>query len=324
MGQKFACGFLESVVAEIGGVTLRQLHFDPAAIVQAYRALRPLAERLGIDAPKPHLAGFGYPHVAALGCEIVFLENSEPKPLPLVKTPEDIDRLREPGDYLAAPVIQRKLAALRALQALTPEAAGGGIGHIFEGPVTTAVLLMGENFFVLPYDDPARAHALLKFATATAIRYAAAIHRELFAADRRPGPIWMPDDFAGMFPPPLFREFVVPYWEMYYTGMRATTRHLHSELLRADHLPFLKTLGIASYDPTVNPYLTPEFLAANCHCPFDTHIHAWEIHDFTAERLEALYRRYAACRPAVIAFYQDRLADEPKIRHLLQVARSLA
>ena len=80
-------------------------------------------------------------------------------------------------------------------------------------------------------------------------------------------------------------------------------------MLRAEHLPFLKTLNIAHYDPTVNPYLSPALLAEKCPCPFEYHIHAWEIYDLTADQLEAKYRDYARYRPAVIGFYMDRLRD---------------
>jgi len=322
MGQKYHCGFLDSLLAEAGGVTMSQLHFDAPAIVRAYKAIGPLVERLGISRPQPRLAGFSYAHVAALGCPVIFPDNSEPKPDPIVATPADIDRLTEPRDYLAAPVIRRKLESLEALRALVPDASLG-IGGLYEGPATTAALLMGQDFFTLPYDDPARAHALLRFCTETAIRYAHVILGRV-GIRLEPGAVGIADDFAGMFPPPVFEEFVAPYWDMLYKGMGATQRSLHCELLRAEHMPFLKALAIADYDPTVNPYLSTAALAQHCPCRFESHIHAWEIYELSGDRLAAKYRDYASHHPSAIVFYMDRLRDEPKIQRLLQVARELA
>ena len=71
-----------------------------------------------------------------------------------------------------------------------------------------------------------------------------------------------PDDFAGMFGPNLFGEFVVPYWEQIYQWMNAGQRMLFSELLRVEHLPFLKQVKLDYYDPGVDQYLTPELLRA--------------------------------------------------------------
>ena len=90
-----------------------------------------------------------------------------------------------------------------------PEASEG-IGHSYEGPVTTATLLFGPDFLTLPYDDPARAHKLLDFCVRSSLNYSAAMNRHL-GVRREPGHVGIPDDFAGMFPPDVFREFVVPY-----------------------------------------------------------------------------------------------------------------
>jgi len=321
MGQPFSCTFDERLIARIGKTTLSRLHFDVKAIVYAYSRAAGLAERLGISPPAPHLAGFAYCHVAALGCDIIFPEDSEPKPLPLISSPAEIDTLREPADYLKAPLIQKRLALLAQLKREVP-GTGNFIGHLFEGPVTTAVLLLGEQFFTLPYDDPVRAHRLLEFCTESAINYGKTLLRH-FDHPVILETLSIPDDFAGMFPPHLFEEFVLPYWVKLFDGFGASGRMLHSELLRVDHLHFLSCLNLSLYDPSADQYLTPEILKEHSPCPFSALIQAWEIHQESADELEARYIRYAKCRPASISFVMDRLEDEPKIRRLLEVARRL-
>lgn len=322
LGQKFYCGISERYIAKYAGIKLSQLHFDADAIVFAYEKAKEIASRIGIEDPVPRLAGFAYPHVASLGCEILFPEDSEPKPLPLIKNARDIDNLREPDDYLSAPLIQKKLHALEKLLEKVPNAPRT-IGHLYEGPVTTAILLMGEKFLTLPYDDPERAHKLLKFSAESAVNYANAI-REKLGIPIVPEPVSIPDDFAGLFSPVIFEEFVLPYWEILYSGMNATARHLHSELLKLEHLKLLKHVRIDLFDPSADQYLTPEILMKYCPCEFTLLIKEWEIDALSIEEIEALYQRYAACKPKSISFWLCFAKHEEKIKSLLRKARSMA
>jgi len=322
MGQRFSCGVSESFIAKNAGITMKQLHFDADAIVYAYEKIKEVTDRLGIQQPVPHLAGFAYPHVASLGCEIIFPEDSEPKPLPLLKNPSDIDNLHEPHDYLSAPLIQKKLQSLEKLLKKVPNAIRT-IGHLYEGPITTAMLLMGQSFLTLPYDDPRRAHKLLEFCTRSAINYATVIRKKL-GIPVEPCPVGIPDDFAGMFPPKIFEEFVIPYWDMLYSGMQATERYLHSELLRTEHLSLLEKIGIDLYDPSADQYITPEILQKYCPCKFTLLIKEWEIDSQSIEQLEQLYERYAKTKPENISFWLCFPEHEEKICGLLKKARSMA
>lgn len=322
MPQPFKFGFDDTLVAEIGGVSLRDLHFDVDAILRAHDALAPVAERLGVDLPAPRLAGFTYPHIAALGARITFPEHSDPAPSTLISRPEEIDSLAEPEDYLTAPLIQTRLETLERLTERRPDAVRS-IGHSFEGPITTAALVMGPGFFTLPYDDPGRAHKLLDFCTTSAISYARAISLRL-GGEWKPRSLTIPDDFAGIFPPRMFREFVLPYWEHIYRASGAAGRALHSELIREEHLSLLAEVGLDVFDPSVDQYVTPEVLRERCPCAFEARIKPWELRDLSADELEALYRRIAACGPSVIAFSLQSMELEDKVRRLLAVARELS
>jgi len=321
MGQEFSFGFGDSLLAEIGGVKQNKLHSDVEAILQSYEKIKPLAKRLDVEPPIPRIAGFCYPHIAALGVKIVFAEDAEPKPFPLIHKPEEIDNLTEPEDYLAAPLLQERLKICYEIKRRCPQSPNF-IGHPLEGPITTAVLLMGSDFLILPYDDPKRAHKFLEFCTKSAINYANTIAK-YFGAPIQPGPHGFPDDFGGMFPPKIFKEFVVPYWEKTFQGLKSTERSLHSELLRVEHLPFLKELKVEYFDPSADQYLTHELLHQHCPCKFQSRILSWHIHDLSAEELEAMYRKITESKPDAISFSMDRLEDEPKIKHLLEVARGM-
>lgn len=315
---EFTFGFSDSLLAEVAGIPQRALHFDLEAISQAYESIKPLARRLGVPIPQPRLAGFGYTSLVALGVKVEWTD-FEPNVIPLIQTPEEIDHLQEPDNYLQAELIQKRLHLARELKKRYPEAPNY-IGHSLQGPATTAVLLMGDDFLMLPYSDPDRAHHLLHFCVKSALNYAQAISKH-FGEPIQPGPKGFPDDFAGMFSPPIFKEFVVPYWEKLYQGLQSTTRNLHSELLRAEHLPFFEQLKVDYYDPSADQYLTPALLQEHCPCPFMLRIQSWDLRDLSAKELREMYQRLSKCKPYVISFSMERLADEPKIHSLLEIAR---
>ncbi|MBM4086201.1 MAG: hypothetical protein FJ272_15565 [Planctomycetes bacterium] len=321
-GQPFSFGIDDWALAEAGGTTLDALHFDVDAICRAYDAIEPVARRLGVPAPKPRLAGFCYAPLAGLGARIVFPKGSEPFCHPLIKSPEEIDGLREPKDYLAAELTQQRLKLTRELKRRRPDATMH-IGHSVEGPVTAAALIFGrQEFFTLPYEDPARAHRLMDFAVRSMAGYAHAVN-EALGAPLKPGPRSIPDDFAGIFPPDKFAEFVAPYWDKMYTALQATDRSLHSELLRVEHLPFLTQAKITAFDPSADQFLSPAQLRDHCPCRFSLHIHSWHVRDLSSEQLQAMYRHLASYRPSSISFGMTHLSEEPKLHALLAVARAM-
>ena len=52
-GQPFSCGIADSAIAEAGRVPLDALHFDVDAILHAFDAIKPVADRPGIPPPTP-------------------------------------------------------------------------------------------------------------------------------------------------------------------------------------------------------------------------------------------------------------------------------
>jgi hypothetical protein len=319
-GQLYSFGLADTLLAEAGGVPLDSLHRDADAICRCYDAIAPVAERLGVSAPRPRIAGFSYTYISALGAKVVFAQGSEPNVIPIIRRYEDIDALSEPEDYLASGVAPQRIEVMQRLRELRPDAEFR-LEHA-EGPITSAALLMGRDFFLLPYEDPVRADRLIDFTVRSSLNYNRTV-RAHFQEGEGPGPVSLCDDFAGMLSPAQFGEFVAPYWDRIYSSQGATERHLHSELLRLEHLPFLKQLGITVYDPSADQYVTPELLREHCPIPFTARIQAWDIRDRSAHELQALYRRVASCKPVRIAFYMTRLAEEEKIRALLDVAREL-
>ena len=323
MAVAFKFAIDSNVVAQAAGIRLYDLHTDVEAICRAHEAVAPLARRLGVAPPRPGLAGCAYVHASTIGCEVLITPDSaEPWAGPCISSPEQIDDLREPDDYLSAGIVPGRLALAAKLKRRCPDASEK-IGHDLEGPVTTAALMMGQSFFMLPYDNPARAHRLLEFVTRSAINYIKIIrthqHRPVSGSWQS-----MPDDFAGMFGPAQFAEFVVPYWNMLFEGLAAEQRGVHSELLRPEHMRFLADVKLDVYDPGVNQYLIPKAVRRHCPVPYQLRLWPAQVRDHSAAELVEMYRHLASFEPVSIEFGLFDLAEEAKIAALLEVARELA
>lgn len=321
-GQPFSFSFADALVAEAGAVPQAALHTDVDAICHAFDAVRPIAARLGVEPPQPRLAGLTYVHVSTLGATVsVEPDAPEPRITPCIRSPEEIDLLEEPRDYMSCPLVSQRLKLVEKLLERRPDA-GTSIGHDFQGPITTAVLLMGQAFFVLPYEDPARAQRLLTFCVRSAVHYVRALRQHRGEAFQ-PGQRWLPDDFAGIFGPDKFRQLVIPAWDMMYEGLSATWRSLHSELLREEHLPLLAEARIGSFDPGTDQYLSPEALTRSCPALFTLRIRPADVRVLSAGELVQMYEHYASFHPGEITFGLESLADEAKIAALLETARRL-
>jgi hypothetical protein len=326
--QPYFCGMLYPVVAEATGISMSDLFLSPERIVWAYRRLREvlspaLQEAIRADIAVPHLAGFSYHHVAALGAVVDFPPDGEPKPRTLLETPDDVRKLREPDDWLESGLIPRWREMTAEIARLWGEGASDRLGVMgAEGPVTSAVLLAGPQFFTWAYDCPEVAHDLMDFVTRSGVRFAQATFAAA-GADWPPQTWGVADDFGGMFSPRMFEEFVIPYWNLEYELVGAETRVIHTELIKPAHLPLLAQVGLQNFDPGADLDLTPEDLKAGCPVPFNLRICAWHMRDLNAAQLCDMYRHFASFEPAAIQFGIEELAVEAKFLALLEVAREM-
>jgi uroporphyrinogen-III decarboxylase len=162
-----------------------------------------------------------------------------------------------------------------------------------EGPVTTAVLLRGADFFCDCLLDPPRAHRLLAVCTDTYIAFVRAV-REVTGAPQNGG-VGIADDHAGNLSPALWPEFVLPYYERIYEQLGATRRTMHTELVRHRHLPLLKQLGLDHINYGENQYLGVRDVVEELGVPFDWHIKTVpEMLQGTPARIQDAYRRAVA------------------------------
>lgn len=196
-----------------------------------------------------------YEGVAALGGELVFAPEHQPmirNQGRILATAEQVDVLSAPDPWQCTRFVQ--LAAWQhELERRFPGQVRKGLAGQ-EGPVTTAGLLRGQEFFADCLADPERAHRLLDVCTETFIRFHRAADRASQSAVRKT--IGIADDYAGMLSPAMWPEFVLPYYKRIIAALGPAGCHLHTELVRREHLPLLRELKLASLNFGENQYIT--------------------------------------------------------------------
>ena len=167
---------------------------------------------------------------------------------PCIETPAQIDRLRMP--QVTAGKLGRVLEQTRVYAASVDDRLPIRVMD-FQSPFTTVEQMLGsELFFLMPYDDPRRLHALMDLVTDYAIAFFRA-QMKLAGPSVCPGiwpSIWFPrqagiqmsDDNLVNVSPEVYDEFVVPYNNRIAEAFDGL--FLHSCTIREANLPSLHKL----------------------------------------------------------------------------------
>jgi len=168
------------------------------------------------------------------------------------------------------------------------------------GPVTTAVLLLGHDFFADLLCEPERAAALLRKITDVELEIRARIQQATGAVMTS---TWIFDDFAGMMNPDMFREFVLPCYERIYTAYGRFGRVLHSELLSREHLRLAKQiLDISYFNPASAQNITIAEMRDVMGPYFDWQIKPADL-SLPPVELRALMQTVCAQAPPLVSLY---------------------
>ncbi len=254
MGTKLSLVFSGEARAWYAGVSVRDYMLDAdAAHHVAVRSQEVIRDRFGLEVG-PALMGNSYGSLFGVGAELHFADDGTPNVRPCLA---HLDDFRRWGEYrpFDNPTAQRILHVWRSVK----ERLGVDPGLPFsnEAPFTAAALLRGADLYTDVVDQPGLVTEFLDRLTDNWI----ACHRataDLTGGKAEGVPVHLADDFSGMIGPEQFRRFVLPTYSRIFHELRAASRGLHSELLRPGHLPLLGEVGIDSFDPHVDQYLTPE------------------------------------------------------------------
>ncbi len=313
-------------ITEAGHVTIRQWFQEPDAKLAAHEAARQMLwQEFGIDPLDQGIYAQPSTYTAAHvigGAELVLPEDDMPmaRGYPLAEA-SDVRRLRMPESYLEHPAMAPYVAMYDWLRERVGDRMAVGLGDGTQGPVTTAKLLRGQDFFADLVECPDEAHRLLEFVTEGTIR----IWREVWQYQGQPlegQDVHLGDDFAGLMGPAHFAEFAVPCYQRIYEAFKPARRLFHSELLRPGHLHCLADMHIDYLNLGENQYMTPSVVRTHTNVPFEWHVKTATVATGTPETVRAEFTAVLNDgAPGIVTELCARRIPSENIRAFVEIAR---
>ncbi len=266
----------------------------------------------------------GYEGIAALGGELVFPPDHQPmirNQAHILESAGQIDALQVPDPWKSERFL-RNLGWHLELKRRFGDKATNGIAGM-EGPVTNAVLLRGQGFFMDCVLDPKRAHHLMDVCTEMIISWTRA-DREIDGLS--PDVVGIADDHSGLLSPDMWPEFVLPYYRRIIDALGPNGCWMHTELVRREHLHLFRDLNLVSINLAENQYLTPQDVFEELPgVPFGWHI--LTVSEMLNGTPRSIRERYREILDAGVEEVRCELAvgtPVENIRAYLEIAREMA
>jgi uroporphyrinogen decarboxylase len=223
------------------GIKTIEYYRDPKNMLNAQLAFRRRFYGLGILGPEYGVIV----EPSAFGAKIIWRENEAPLPEPLLKKPEDIDKLEIP-EPLTSGFIPTVVATYRYMcEKVKKEYVDPLSGAL--GPLDIAVLLRGQDRFLIDIKlNPEIIHKLLKKTSEFCDEFAKA-REELSEVEWTS--IYFGDDFAGFLSPEDFKKFYLPYARSLFQKHKRKNRVClwHCDAPTEHILEFIPELGIDAF-----------------------------------------------------------------------------
>ncbi|HDJ89392.1 MAG TPA: hypothetical protein ENG40_01690 [Thermoprotei archaeon] len=267
-------------LAYVSGIKLRDFYLDAKSCAHAfYMGRKKLRKIFGEDIILPNVSvpHLSYGHISCLGSEIIFPIDSAPSLYPIYSSIEEGLRLliKRKKRFEDCKLFKHYLKIYKYLCKRFPNEKVSIYGFGWEGPITTAIMLRGTDFLVDMYRKPILVKKFLKELTESIVEFIYFLRRLMDEPEINPYSSGLCDDCSSYIPPKLWDEFVIPYWEQYYSGITSGRRYIHVENLSPPHLKYLEKVRIVHYDPSVSPKLTPKIIKREIKIPF-----SWRLPSF--------------------------------------------
>ncbi|MBI4025652.1 MAG: hypothetical protein HY360_11780 [Verrucomicrobia bacterium] len=323
-----SCGM--SAYGALAGVRFDRLFHEPDAIWEAYTVGQPRARELfgpDVGYAGPNFEQISYGHINCLGCELTFVRDSEPMFTPLYGSlAEGIQALHKPVDWARAGLMPSYLNLWTQLRGKFPGHAIEFWGFRSQGPITTAWALRGHDFFLDLHDDPPLCMEFLRLVTDSIVSFRQFLLRVNGLG--APNGAFVTDDIAAMIRPELWGEVVVPILDRFYWLQTSGERGAHIENLIPDHIPFLDTLRLDHFDPSVSPRITPADLRDHCFVPFEWLLNPMQTRDFSKQQIRDYLMDAAAHEASTLRCHvaRDTILDNSieNVHFFITVAKEIA
>jgi uroporphyrinogen-III decarboxylase len=282
------------IIPYLSGVGMKDFFTDKEKCAYAWKTAEKILKNCFGDLfpmRKPSPPPNSYGHLICIGAPVSIPDDGEPNISPFARSVDEAIEIlkgKKGRDFSENEMFQRYLDTWDYLKKYFPEENIPFTGFNSEGPLTSAVLMRGQDFFYDIYDEPGKSKEFLRLLTESVIDYVKLCRRingKPEIQDR--GNI--ADDFASLIPPAMWDEFVIPFWNQMYEGLGGgKERFVHVENLVPLHLKYLKNAGITHYQPSVSGRLTLEDIKEYLDpgISFDWMLYAFHITEMTDKQIE--------------------------------------
>ncbi|RLD12698.1 MAG: hypothetical protein DRI28_07295, partial [Caldiserica bacterium] len=247
-----------------------------------------------IDSPGGIIASF-------LGMSIIYPSEDElpyiDSAKPLINNLQDIENLRIP-DYKTSGLMRKRWEAWQYYNSRGYKVRfWGAHGSV----ITTAHQIAGNKVFLWFIEEPEKSMKLLDFIVEVD-KHLEDVNEQLCGKNLSG---YTGDDFSGLLSPEMYRRFAIPCYQKLYEGKK--TRHMHSELITAEHLRIAKDmLDITSFHGAEAKNLTPEEMHKIMGHNFWVQITPKQMKEFTPSQLEEKIKEFANCGAGYVQIYPGR------------------
>ncbi len=314
------------VLPRLVGEKLKDMYLEPEVAAKCYLEGNKIAREVygeKIHLPSPAVPPISYIHLAALGADIQFPEDDgEPnaRPVGFSSIDEAIERVEEPVNFAECEWVKHRQDFARKLGGILGKDIAPGLG--LEGPITTAALLCGNEFYAELIAEPEKSKRLLNGITDSIIEFT----RFVRGSSEMGSSHGICDDLSSLISPKMWPEFVLPFWNRLYEAFTNDRRHLHCENLGEQHLPLLNELGLSFFDPSHAPLLRPAMLKKHLQMSWQWRVqsvHVMAGFDAIRKEIEEGAKNGASRIPLYACYIGDKCVSPEHIDFFINTAEEL-
>jgi hypothetical protein len=314
------------VLPRLIGEKLKDMYLRPEVAARCYIEGTKIAREIygeKVHFPAPAVPPISYIHLTTLGAKLQFPEeDGEPnaRPAGFSSIDEAIERIEEPVNFAQFEWVKHRQAFAEELGDILGRSIAPSLG--LEGPITTAALLCGNDFYAELIAEPEKSKRLLRAITNSIIEFTRFV-RGSSEVGRSHG---ICDDLSSLISPEMWPEFVLPFWNQIYEAFTNDRRHLHCENLSEQHLPLLNELGLSFFDPSHAPLLRPWMLRKHLQMPWQWRVqsvHVMAGFDRIRREMEEAVENGAARIPLYACYIGDKCVSPKHIDFFINTAEEL-
>lgn len=300
---------------DLTGITIKEYNLNPVVGVELFskKNRKLIVEIFGEEVVLPGVAtpSISYGHINGLGFDLVFPEGGEVNYKQKEKSLDEyIDILQSDIDFSINGHAPFYIDYRDKLKEAYPDEKIG-FGYSCEGPLTTAYELRENNVFYDFYDQPEKLKEFLKHLTYSIIKFRQFQARVCGLPEFKTEGYGLYDDVAAMLSPSMWEEFVLPYWELYYSELTNGRRMVHCEDLTALHMPFLENACIIDYDPSISHKINPKIIRDGTRVPFRWRMGSFHFPNLTVEEVrDWVFQAVADGASCVFTIIESNMTDD--------------